>query len=37
MHGNESYVKFEQIAGIALFLPRLVHRSALLGVENVEN
>jgi hypothetical protein len=37
MHGNESYVKFEQIAGIAFFLPRFVHRRPRLAVENVEN
>jgi hypothetical protein len=37
MHGNESYVKFEQIAGFGVLLPRVVHRMALLVVENVEN
>jgi hypothetical protein len=37
MHGNESYVKFEQIEGFRILLPRVVHRTALLAVENVEN
>jgi hypothetical protein len=37
MHGNQSYVKFEQIEGFRILLPRLVHRSGRPGVENVEN